>query len=154
MKTLTLSTVVFATLASAIPTLETRDIGSSGGKGPIVDLGTAGKYLGVVQNNGTVHSWKGEIELPSPKPSIELTSSSTAIPYAAPPVGDLRFKPPTALTEQTGTVVDVSQDFPGKPTACVQFGTTSFVGINASPGQEDCLKVSLLLTLLLAVLVP
>jgi hypothetical protein len=27
--------------------------------GPIVDLGTAGKYLGVVQNNGTVHSWKG-----------------------------------------------------------------------------------------------
>jgi uncharacterized membrane protein len=30
---------------------------------PIVDLGSAGKYLGVVQNNGTVHSWKGNLRL-------------------------------------------------------------------------------------------
>ncbi|KAJ7623771.1 Alpha/Beta hydrolase protein [Roridomyces roridus] len=90
--------------------------------GPVVDLGAAGKYLGVVQNNGTVHSWK-------------------AIPYAAPPVGDLRFKAPRPLPAQNSTLKDVSQDFPGQQTACVQFGTTDFVGVNAGPGLEDCLKL-------------
>ncbi|KAF7364736.1 Carboxylic ester hydrolase [Mycena venus] len=90
--------------------------------GPVVDLGSAGKYLGVLQNNGTVHSWK-------------------AIPYAAPPVGSLRFKAPRPLAPQNSTVQDKSQDFDGVITACVQFGTTSFVGVNASPGVEDCLKL-------------
>ncbi|GAA6006753.1 hypothetical protein JCM10207_009083 [Rhodosporidiobolus poonsookiae] len=89
---------------------------------PVIDLGSAGKYKGVVQNNGTVYSWK-------------------AVPYAAPPVGDLRFKAPRALAAQNNTVQDVSADFDGQPTACVQFGTTSFVGVNAGPGQEDCLKL-------------
>ena len=45
------------------------------------------------------------------------------------------------LAKQNGSLVDVSQDFPGIPTACVQFGTTQFVGVNAGPGQEDCLKL-------------
>ncbi|GAA5901158.1 hypothetical protein JCM6882_006132 [Rhodosporidiobolus microsporus] len=95
---------------------------SSSSSAPVVDLGKYGKYKGTVQNNGTVHSWKG-------------------IPYAAPPVGDLRFKAPRALPKQNSTIQDVSADFDGHPTACVQFGTTSFVGVNASPGQEDCLKL-------------
>ncbi|GAA5901185.1 hypothetical protein JCM6882_006138 [Rhodosporidiobolus microsporus] len=87
---------------------------------PIVDLGKYGKYKGTVQNNGTVHSWK-------------------AIPYAAPPIGDLRFKGPRPLPKQNSTVQDVSDDF--ESTACVQFSTTTFTGINAGPGQEDCLKL-------------
>ncbi|GAA6016958.1 hypothetical protein JCM10207_007861 [Rhodosporidiobolus poonsookiae] len=89
---------------------------------PVIDLGAAGKYKGVVQNNGTVYGWK-------------------AIPYAAPPVGDLRFKAPRALAAQNSTIQDVSADFDGQPTACVQFGETSFSGVNASPGKEDCLKL-------------
>lgn len=56
------SLVAFAALLSAATTsaapaaaIETRS--SSGG--PVVDLGQYGKWLGTVQNNGTVHSWKG-----------------------------------------------------------------------------------------------
>ncbi|BGP48330.1 hypothetical protein JCM10450v2_004202 [Rhodotorula kratochvilovae] len=111
------ATWVLASTAAAAPATST---GSSAA--PIVDLGKYGKWKGTVQNNGTVHSWK-------------------AIPYAAPPVGDLRFKAPRALPPQNSTVQDVSADFDGHITACVQFGTTSFVGVNASPGTEDCLKL-------------
>ncbi|KAM0746592.1 alpha/beta-hydrolase, partial [Meredithblackwellia eburnea MCA 4105] len=64
-----------------------------------------------------------------------------AIAYAAPPVGNLRFKAPRPLASQGTKVQDVSQDFDGVVTACVQFGTTSFVGVNAGPGVEDCLKL-------------
>jgi hypothetical protein len=46
------------------------------------------------------------------------------------------------LAAQNSTVKDVSQDFDGVITACVQFGTTAFVGVNAGPGVEDCLKVT------------
>ncbi|GAA5875863.1 hypothetical protein JCM3774_001105 [Rhodotorula dairenensis] len=105
-------------LAAPAGGIETR----STAEGPVVDLGPYGKWLGTIQNNGTVHSWK-------------------AIPYAAPPVGDLRFKAPQPLPAQSSKVQDVSADFPGHPTACVQFGTTTFVGVNASPGIEDCLKL-------------
>ncbi|ORY88899.1 Alpha/Beta hydrolase protein, partial [Leucosporidium creatinivorum] len=63
------------------------------------------------------------------------------IPYATPPLGDLRFKPPVPLSKRNNTLVDASQDFDGSPTACVQFGTISFSGVNAGPGQEDCLKL-------------
>ncbi|GAA6040941.1 hypothetical protein JCM8097_003199 [Rhodosporidiobolus ruineniae] len=112
--------------AGAVPTSSSASSSSNGSSSssnaPIVDLGMAGKWKGVVQNNGTVHSWK-------------------AIPYAAPPVGDLRFKAPRALAAQNSSVQDVSADFDGQPTACVQFGTSSFVGVNAGPGQEDCLKL-------------
>ncbi|BGO99813.1 hypothetical protein NBRC10513v2_004041 [Rhodotorula toruloides] len=111
------ASLVFSSCAAAAPTAELNNNG-----GPVVDLGKYGKFLGTVQNNGTVHSWK-------------------AVPYAAPPVGDLRFKAPRSLPKQNSTIQDVSQDFPGHITACVQFGTTSFVGVNASPGTEDCLKL-------------
>ncbi|GAA5931909.1 hypothetical protein JCM3775_000075 [Rhodotorula graminis] len=113
-----LATVVLASSASAAPAPSSANHDSA----PVVDLGKHGKWKGTVQNNGTVHSWK-------------------AIPYAAPPVGDLRFKAPRALATQNSTVQDVSADFDGHITACVQFGTTSFVGVNASPGTEDCLKL-------------
>ena len=89
--------------------------------GPIVDLGSAGRYRGVIQNNGTVASFKG-------------------IPYAQPPVGNLRFKGPKALSAQNSTIVDVSDD----AIRCVQFDGGSagnIVGVKAGPGQEDCLKV-------------
>ncbi|GAA5820334.1 hypothetical protein JCM11251_005579 [Rhodosporidiobolus azoricus] len=119
-------TLVLTATAGAIPTsLRTRSSTSSPSLvdgSPVVDLGEYGKWKGVVQNNGTVYSWK-------------------AIPYAAPPVGDLRFKAPRPLAKQDSMTQDVSADFDGKPTACVQFGTISFVGVNASPGQEDCLKL-------------
>ncbi|GAA6006764.1 hypothetical protein JCM10207_009088 [Rhodosporidiobolus poonsookiae] len=116
-----LATLALASLAAAAPASSSSSPSTQDGS-PVVDLGTAGKYKGTVQNNGTVHSWK-------------------AIPYAAPPVGDLRFKAPRPLAAQNNTVQDVSADFDGRINACVQFGTTSFVGVNASPGQEDCLKL-------------
>ncbi|KAF9466758.1 Carboxylesterase family-domain-containing protein [Collybia nuda] len=87
--------------------------------GLIVDLGTAGIYEGILQNNGTVQSWKG-------------------IPYAAAPVGDLRFKGPRPLPEQSSEVIDVSDD----ALRCIQFGGVSnIIGVKAGPGVEDCLKL-------------
>ncbi|KAJ7098313.1 Alpha/Beta hydrolase protein [Mycena epipterygia] len=87
--------------------------------GPTIDLGAAGKYIGVLQNNGTVESWKG-------------------IPYATPPVGNLRFKAPVALASRKGVVADVSDD----ALRCIQFGGASnIVGVKAGPGVEDCLKL-------------
>ncbi|KAJ7462028.1 Alpha/Beta hydrolase protein [Mycena latifolia] len=86
---------------------------------PTVDLGAAGKYIGVLQNNGTVESWKG-------------------IPYATPPVGNLRFKAPLALPSRKGVVADVSDD----ALRCIQFGGASnIVGVKSGPGVEDCLKL-------------
>ncbi|GAA6040940.1 hypothetical protein JCM8097_003198 [Rhodosporidiobolus ruineniae] len=119
--TAVLLALALTSTAQAVPTT------SSSSKSPsnnlVVDLGSAGKWKGGVQNNGTVHAWK-------------------AIPYAAPPIGDLRFKAPRALAAQNSSVQDVSLDFPGQPTACVQFGETEFTkGPNAGPGQEDCLKL-------------
>ncbi|GAA5909725.1 hypothetical protein JCM6882_008474 [Rhodosporidiobolus microsporus] len=120
------ATLVLSATAGAVPTSFATSSSSSSPSlvdgAPVVDLGEYGKWKGTVQNNGTVHSWK-------------------AIPYAAPPVGELRFKSPRPLPKQDSTIQDVSADFDGHPTACVQFGTTSFVGVNASPGQEDCLKL-------------
>ncbi|BGP16234.1 hypothetical protein JCM10213_007613 [Rhodosporidiobolus nylandii] len=117
-----LAAVALTTSVTAAPSPSSSASSKSSDGSPVVDLGKYGKYKGTVQNNGTVHSWK-------------------AIPYAAPPVGDLRFKAPRPLPHQNSTLQDVSADFDGHPTACVQFGTTSFVGVNASPGQEDCLKL-------------
>ncbi|KAI9154858.1 putative cholinesterase [Paramyrothecium foliicola] len=92
---------------------------------PIINLGSAGTYRGVVQNNGTVFSWKG-------------------IPYAQPPVGELRFMPPQALPPQNSSIVDVTTD----ALRCVQFSgapygviNSNIVGPRSGPGQEDCLKL-------------
>jgi hypothetical protein len=60
-----LALLALATAAASIPTgdtnhplaLEARSSASI--DGPVVDLSKAGKYLGIMQNNGTVHSWKG-----------------------------------------------------------------------------------------------
>lgn len=54
------ASLVFSSFAAAAPTAELNNNG-----GPVVDLGKYGKFLGTVQNNGTVHSWKGESSAPS-----------------------------------------------------------------------------------------
>jgi len=50
-----LATLVLASSASAAPA---PSYANSDGA-PVVDLGKNGKWKGTVQNNGTVHSWKG-----------------------------------------------------------------------------------------------
>ncbi|GAA5901149.1 hypothetical protein JCM6882_006130 [Rhodosporidiobolus microsporus] len=116
------ATLVFASSATAAPSHSSSSSPYVKDGAPIVDLGKYGKWKGTVQNNGTVHAWK-------------------AIPYAAPPVGDLRFKAPRPLAKQNSTLQDVSADFDGQPTACVQFGDEDWSGPNAGPGGEDCLKL-------------
>lgn len=65
MKTLTFSLVALAATAAALPSSSAELQPRAGTpRGPIVDLGAAGKYLGVLQNNGTVNSWKGELPCP------------------------------------------------------------------------------------------
>ncbi|ESK93149.1 hypothetical protein Moror_1085 [Moniliophthora roreri MCA 2997] len=105
----------FAFLAFALPVFSA----STPVESPTIDLGDAGTYVGILQNNGTVESWKG-------------------IPYATPPVGDLRFRAPIPLESRQGVVMDVSDD----ALRCVQFGAPSnIVGVKSGPGQEDCLKL-------------
>ncbi|KAK7033929.1 hypothetical protein VNI00_012553 [Paramarasmius palmivorus] len=105
--------LAFLALVAPVFSVSVRD------EAPTIDLGDAGTYIGILQNNGTVESWKG-------------------IPYATPPIGDLRFSAPTPLESQLGVVTDVSDD----ALRCVQFGAASnIVGVKAGPGQEDCLKL-------------
>ena len=62
--------------------------------------------------------------------------SYRGIPYAAPPVGDLRWKPPVDPAPWTNTLATIE-----KPSACPQ---TSFLGL-PSPGaipSEDCLYIN------------
>jgi hypothetical protein len=178
-----LALLALASSAVAIPTSSSSSTAStsstpSSSSAPVVDLGKYGKYKGVVQNNGTVHSWKGafflspscflltdrhlpstpsppsQSHLPSPAPQpsptpplpSETCASRVSLPFFPLFPTDLTCSTtgPRTLATQNSTVQDVSADFDGHPTACVQFGTTSFVGVNAGPGQEDCLKVRFL----------
>jgi carboxylesterase type B len=66
------------------------------------------------------------------------------IPYAEPPVGNLRFMPPEPLSSQSSVVVDTTTD----ALRCVQFAgapygiiNSNIVGVRSGPGQEDCLKL-------------
>ncbi|KAJ5511220.1 secreted lipase [Penicillium expansum] len=79
--------------------------------------------MGVIQNNGTVQSRKG-------------------IPYAEPPLGELRFELPRVLAPQSLNVVNTTT----APDRCVQFTLAPYGVHNAylgpgSPGTEDCLKL-------------
>jgi len=122
---LSVFTASAAALLAASPALGAAYPSCGNATNPVINLGSAGSYLGVVQNNGTVASWKG-------------------IPYAEPPVGSLRFMPPKALGAQGSDVVDVTED----ALRCVQFAgapygviNSNIVGPRSGPGQEDCLKL-------------
>ncbi|KAJ5766243.1 secreted lipase [Penicillium nucicola] len=109
-------------LSAAASLAESRSIYGSK-QNPIVDLGSAGRYLGTLQNNGTVQSWKG-------------------IPYAQPPLDKLRFEPPRPLAPQSSIVINTT----AAPDRCVQFTLAPYGVHNAylgpgSPGTEDCLKL-------------
>lgn len=59
-----------------------------------------------------------------------------AIPYAQPPVGDLRFKDPLPAKDWQGTTLDASREGP----KCIQFN--SIVQDGLVLGQEDCLYLN------------
>ncbi|MEU0226822.1 carboxylesterase/lipase family protein [Streptomyces sp. NPDC006284] len=69
----------------------------------------------------------------------ETTHDYLGIPYAAPPVGDLRWKPPAAPARWTG-VRDATT--PGNP--CMQANSSTPWGDLAGPGtpSEDCLYLN------------
>lgn len=100
--------------------------------GPVVQLSGGATVVG--STSGTVDSFKG-------------------VPFAQPPVGQLRLKPPQALATQTGTILAV-----GEPTACPQFETQVQEGslgsalgllLNTPIAQtvqatgEDCLTINI-----------
>jgi hypothetical protein len=126
----------FALSCDATPLAPRRGKGVvSDGANPVVDLGKGGVYKGVLQNNGTVQSWvscHSFKEVTSADDFPMGTSRWKGIPYATPPLGNLRFKPPTPLGDQSTDVVDVSDD----ALRCVQFGSTTFTGVKAGPGVE------------------
>ncbi|KAL1743320.1 Alpha/Beta hydrolase protein [Schizophyllum fasciatum] len=87
-------------------------------EGPVVDLGYA-KY-------------RGNHTLPN-------TVSFLGVPYAQPPVGDLRFRAPAPL-DTTGGATEVV-DATKYPDFCVQGPTGA--GDTGGAGSEDCLKLNI-----------
>ncbi|XP_057380570.1 venom carboxylesterase-6-like [Daphnia carinata] len=59
-----------------------------------------------------------------------------AIPYAQPPVGDLRFKDPLPAKDWQGSILDATREAP----KCVQFNSIVQGGVVL--GQEDCLYLN------------
>nr|GAT61115.1 predicted protein [Mycena chlorophos] len=94
--------------------------------GPIVDLGKAGKYEGFIDATYNVSTFLG-------------------IPFAAPPLGNLRWQPPTAPAQNSSV-----QQVTTQPPVCPQgsFGTNAtanplLVRRDISPPQsEDCLYLN------------
>ena len=132
-------------VAASIVAVLSAPSGSTPSQGPAVDLGSAGKYIGAVTNNGTVHSWKGES--PGYQPAVPHTDHAlcAGIRYAQNPTGALRFAPPKPLGNLAGTVTDLSNVTRSNSTSCIQLSSKSagvlFPGPTVPTGQEDCLKV-------------
>ncbi|KAJ3561324.1 hypothetical protein NP233_g10263 [Leucocoprinus birnbaumii] len=121
---LSLATTLATRLADHQRPLVFDEVISQVPHGNIVDLGYA-RYLG----NQTV-SWPN-------------TVAYLGVPYAEPPLGDLRFRAPVPLN--TARVAEESQgkvlDATFYPEACIQgaMGSTDAGGA----GSEDCLKVNI-----------
>ncbi|APA07608.1 hypothetical protein SS1G_00877 [Sclerotinia sclerotiorum 1980 UF-70] len=99
-----ITTCLLVSLSSALPASEKRQTA------PSVQLSNA-QIIGSSNLTAGVDTFKG-------------------IPYAQPPVGPLRLKPPTPITTQLGTIQATSV-----PTACPQ-------ARSASPMGEDCLTIN------------
>lgn len=105
MLTQAIVSLALATLAVASPFQPLSERNNDGS--PVIDLGRAGRYRGIVQNNGTVKSWKGI--------SYAQVCGIVLLRYQAeycwqPPIGELRFKGPKPLQDQPDEVQDVSDD--------------------------------------------
>lgn len=116
--------LVLAGVAAAVPTSITNRATSSGVSLANVTLASGATVVGVT-NNSLDHFF--------------------GIPYAAPPTGDLRFRPPQPLSNNTS---DINATAPGM--SCVQnvdplptLGSGSFFDNVTSQG-EDCLNLNII----------
>jgi para-nitrobenzyl esterase len=60
------------------------------------------------------------------------------VPYARPPIGERRFKPPEPLGESSGDV-----DATNFPNICIQNDSPAMLGTNRSTRSEDCLYLNI-----------
>ncbi|EAU30772.1 conserved hypothetical protein [Aspergillus terreus NIH2624] len=86
--------------------------------GPIVDLGYS-SYQGYNEATTGLNIWKG-------------------IRYASPPVGHLRWQPPTPPAKNTSQIIPAVDQAPLCPQSGAA-GTPAVYGFNSGPGDEDCL---------------
>jgi len=143
--TMVLLSLLLSSAVAASASAIRRDLANGSSSNTVVDLGSAGSYQGVLQNDGTYAMARACSKF---DPTILMFPNSVVswkgIPYAEPPVGKLRFMPPEALKSQASSVTDTTTD----ALRCVQFAGAAYgvinsniVGVRAGPGQEDCLKL-------------
>ena len=89
-------------------------------------------------NTPLVHTASGILQGFSPYPNV---NAYLGIPYALPPVGNLRFAPPRPIVPNSSTILDATQNSAG----CYQVMYLSpFADKSSGPAEsEDCLSINI-----------
>ena len=99
-------------------------------------------FKAISSNENIVTIFNGQIQ--GENRTNELTGSEYrafhAIPYANPPIGDLRFKPPEKFVDKWNEIYPASNS--SRTPICPQIAEGNFMNIDQDQLDEDCLYLS------------